>query len=54
MAEAEKQKELRPGHPLKSLALASNGATNGQTKKDEDPPAVKEAPKAIAEFFDGS
>lgn len=39
---------------MKSLAAASNGsATNGQSKKDEDPPAIKEAPKAIFDFFDG-
>ncbi len=53
LAEAERQREFKPGHPLKSLALASNGTANGQTKKDEDPPTVKEAPKSISEFFDG-
>ncbi|CAL1704660.1 unnamed protein product [Somion occarium] len=53
LAEAAKSNDLKPGHPLKSMAAAANGsATNGHSKKDEEPPAVKESPELIPKFFD--
>ncbi|OCH92238.1 hypothetical protein OBBRIDRAFT_791472 [Obba rivulosa] len=53
LAEAAKQTELKTGHPLKGLELPTNGsATNGHTKKDEEPPTVQEPPAAVTKFFD--
>jgi len=54
LAEAAKQTELKTGHPLKGLDIPQkNGsATNGHAKKDEEPPATKEAPEIVTDFFD--
>ncbi|KAI0082628.1 actin cytoskeleton organization protein [Panus rudis PR-1116 ss-1] len=55
LAEAAKANDLKPGHPLKNLAAAqaANGSTtNGQSKKDDEPPAIKEPPELISKVFD--
>ncbi|PCH37977.1 hypothetical protein WOLCODRAFT_135971 [Wolfiporia cocos MD-104 SS10] len=54
LAEAAKQTELKTGHPLKGLELPpKNGTTtNGHAKKDEEPPAPKEAPELAFKYFD--
>ncbi|KAL0946591.1 hypothetical protein HGRIS_012792 [Hohenbuehelia grisea] len=56
LAEAAKQTELKTGHPLKGieLALQENGGANGNghNKKDEEPPAAKEPPEGVVQFFD--
>ncbi|PPR03615.1 hypothetical protein CVT24_007731 [Panaeolus cyanescens] len=52
LAEAAKQTELKTGHPLKGIEVPPiNG--NGQHKKDEEPPAVVDAPESVAKHFDG-
>jgi N-terminal acetyltransferase B complex non-catalytic subunit len=55
LAEAAKQTELKTGYPLKGVDLTSlDGlSTNGNGKKDEEPPAVTEAPELVLKFFDG-
>lgn len=53
LAEAARQTELKTGHPLKGVDLQSlNGNTNGNGKKDEDPPAVTEPPELVLKFFE--
>ena len=54
LAEAAKQTELKSGHPLKGLdiPLPSPG-TNGNGRKDEEAPPVKEPPILVPDFFDG-
>lgn len=54
LAEAAKANDLKPGHPLKTLAQEANGSSsNGHSKKNEEPPAIKEAPELVTKFFDG-
>lgn len=53
LAEAAEQTKLKTGHTLKGLELPSNGsATNGNNKKDEDVPPIREAPEIVVNFFD--
>jgi len=53
LAEAAKQTELKTGFPLRGVELPpKNGATNGHTKKEEEPPAVKEPPEIVVQYFD--
>ncbi|KAJ7632694.1 actin cytoskeleton organization protein [Roridomyces roridus] len=53
LAEAAKQTELKTGHPLKGVEIPpKNGSTNGSTKKDEEPPAVTDAPEVVVRYFD--
>ncbi|KAJ7709829.1 actin cytoskeleton organization protein [Mycena rosella] len=55
LAEAAKLAELKTGHPLKGVEIPPknpNGNTNGSTKKDEEPPAVTEAPATVVRYFD--
>ena len=33
--------------------LPENGSTNGNWKKDEEQPPVKDAPELVLNFFDG-
>ncbi|KAL4251731.1 MDM20/NAA25 family protein [Abortiporus biennis] len=51
LAEAAKQNELKPGHPLRNITPPPD-ATNGSSKKDEEPPTVKEAPEVVSKFFE--
>jgi len=52
LAEAVKQSELKTGKPLKGIELpAENGNTNGNTKKDEEPPLVTPPPELLNGFF---
>lgn len=54
LAKAAKQTELRTGVPMRGVELPpQNGKpTNGVSKKDEEPPVVKDAPPCAFEFFD--
>ncbi len=53
LAEAAKLTEQKTGHTLKGLELPPDAATNGNGKKDEEPPAVVEPPASISKHFDG-
>ena len=56
LAEAAKVSEQRTGHPLRGIEippLPANGSTNGNWKKDEEQPPVKDAPELVLNFFDG-
>jgi N-terminal acetyltransferase B complex non-catalytic subunit len=55
LAEAAKHSELKTGHAWKGVDLTSlNGSsTNGNGKKDEEPPAVTEPPELVLKYFDG-
>jgi N-terminal acetyltransferase B complex non-catalytic subunit len=48
LAEAAKQTELKTGHPLKGIEIPP---TNGNHKKEEEPPAIQEPPEIVAKFF---
>ncbi|EGN93256.1 hypothetical protein SERLA73DRAFT_172175 [Serpula lacrymans var. lacrymans S7.3] len=52
LAEAAKQTEK--AYPLKGHVTppVSDSASNGHSKKEEEAPAVKKAPEAVANFFD--
>ncbi|KAF9013886.1 actin cytoskeleton organization protein [Cyathus striatus] len=50
LAEAAKQTQLKTGHPLKGVEIPANG-TNGTHKKDEEPPAVIDAPELLTNYF---
>ncbi|KIY43365.1 actin cytoskeleton organization protein [Fistulina hepatica ATCC 64428] len=53
LAEAARISELKTGLPLKGVDIppkGENGHTNG--KKNEEPPAVTDAPKIVVQFFD--
>ncbi|KAI0721082.1 N-acetyltransferase B complex non catalytic subunit-domain-containing protein [Cerioporus squamosus] len=52
LAEAAKLTEQKTGHTLKGLELPLDAATNGNGKKDEEPPAVVEPPASISKHFD--
>jgi N-terminal acetyltransferase B complex non-catalytic subunit len=52
LAEAAKQTQLKTGHPLKGIEIPPTNGTNGH-KKDEEPPAVQEAPAAVVKYFEG-
>lgn len=56
LAEAARITEQKTGgHQIKSLATPPNGTVaNGHSKKDEEPPAVKEPPEVALKFFDGT
>ncbi|TFK54787.1 hypothetical protein OE88DRAFT_1653277 [Heliocybe sulcata] len=51
LADASKQAEAKTGRPLQGID-ATDSATNGQSKKDEEAPQVREVPVSIAGFFD--
>ena len=53
LAEAVKLTELKIGHPLKGLELPALQGTNGNAKKDEEPPSIKEPPSIVSRFFNG-
>ena len=54
LAEAAKQSELKFGHPLKGMDIPTPApGTNGNGKKDEEAPPVKEPPLSVLKFFDG-
>lgn len=54
LAEAAKQAELKTGQPLKGVNITPANGTNGNghVKKDQEPPAVKESPELVPQFFD--
>lgn len=53
LAEASRQTELKTGFPLRGVDIqALNGDANGHSKKDEEAPPIKEAPRLLAVFFD--
>lgn len=53
LAEASRQTELKTGFPLRGVDLqAHNDDANGHPKKDEEAPAIKEAPHLLTMFFD--
>lgn len=51
LAEAARQTELKLGHQPKGMTLPENG-TNGDAKKDCEPPAVQDPPEIALKFFD--
>lgn len=51
LAEAAKQTELKTGHPLKGIDIPPmNG--NGHHKKNEEPPAIVDAPEVVVKYFE--
>jgi N-terminal acetyltransferase B complex non-catalytic subunit len=54
LAEAARQTELKTGHPLKGVNLQAlnEAASQGNGKKDEEPPAVTEPPELVVQYFD--
>ncbi|KAF8965269.1 actin cytoskeleton organization protein [Flammula alnicola] len=52
LAEAAKQTELKTGHPLKGIEIPATNGSNGQHKKDEEPPVVHEPPQTVLKYFD--
>ena len=50
LAEAAKQAELKTGHPLKGIEIPPTNS-NGNYKKDEEPPAIQEPPEIVTKFF---
>lgn len=55
LAEAAKHSDLKIGHPWKGvdLTILNGSPTNGNGKKDEEPPAVTEPSELVLKFFDG-
>lgn len=53
LAEAAKNTEQKTGLTLKGLEIPSDAASNGQAKKDEEPPVVVDPPALITKYFDG-
>ncbi|EKM55336.1 uncharacterized protein PHACADRAFT_143536 [Phanerochaete carnosa HHB-10118-sp] len=51
LAEAARQTELKLGHQPKGLTLPENGS-NGDAKKDYEPPVVQDPPEIALNFFD--
>ncbi len=54
LAEAAKITEQKTGQTLKGLEISSDAASNGHTKKDEEPPVVVDPPALITKYFDGT
>ncbi|EIW60342.1 actin cytoskeleton organization protein [Trametes versicolor FP-101664 SS1] len=52
LAEAAKNTEQKTGLTLKGLEIPSDAASNGQAKKDEEPPVVVDPPALITKYFD--
>ncbi|KAJ7449885.1 actin cytoskeleton organization protein [Mycena latifolia] len=55
LAEAAKLAELKTGHPLKGVEIPpknGNGNANVSAKKDEEAPAVTDAPAIVVRYFD--
>ncbi|KAF8238594.1 actin cytoskeleton organization protein [Tricholoma matsutake] len=54
LAEAAKHSDLKIGHPWKGvdLTILNGSPTNGNGKKDEEPPAVTEPSELVLKFFD--
>lgn len=54
LAEAAKQTELKTGHPLKGVEIQQlSASSNGDGKKNEEPPLVQDTPALIANYFKG-
>ena len=54
LAEAAKQTELKTGHPLKGVEIEPlNGSSNGDSKRNEEPPLIRDTPVLIANYFKG-
>ncbi|VDB83056.1 unnamed protein product [Peniophora sp. CBMAI 1063] len=53
LAEADKQSQLRAKGINPSFSDGPITVTNGIVKKDEEPPAFKEPPPSLVEYFDG-
>jgi N-terminal acetyltransferase B complex non-catalytic subunit len=54
LAKANKITQQKTGHSLKGYdpVTASNDTSNGDSKREEDAPVVKDAPAITFEFFD--
>lgn len=53
LAEAAKQTEPRPRGTEPSSKNGNGMHVNGGSKKEDEPPAVKEPPEIVSRFFDG-
>lgn len=54
LAKTAEQTGLRTGHTLKGVELPSHGlGANGNGKKEEDIPPIRDAPEAVTKYFDG-
>lgn len=54
LAEASKQTELKTGHPLKGVEIQPpDGASNGNGRKNEEPPMIRDTPALVANYFKG-
>ncbi|KAF8625781.1 hypothetical protein AX15_005171 [Amanita polypyramis BW_CC] len=52
LAEAAKQTELKTGRPLKGIEIAPpDGSSNGNGRKHEEPPPIREAPELVSNYF---
>ncbi|KIP09553.1 hypothetical protein PHLGIDRAFT_102803 [Phlebiopsis gigantea 11061_1 CR5-6] len=51
LAEAARQTELKIGHQPKGMTLPE-GSSNGDARKDIDPPVVQDPPEIVLTFFD--
>ncbi|KAF8350644.1 actin cytoskeleton organization protein [Amanita rubescens] len=52
LAEASKQTELKTGHPLKGVEIQPlDGASNGNGRKNEEPPLIQDTPALVANYF---
>ena len=52
LAEAAKLAELKTGHPLKGVEIPPTNFSNGNHKKEEEPPAIQEPPEIVTNFFE--
>lgn len=55
LARVSKNTEVKSGQPLREVDPKQLNApgSNGHAKKEEEPPAVKDAPPSVLEYFDG-
>lgn len=51
LAEAVELTKLRTGQALRGIEIPPNG--NGNAKKDEDCPPIRDAPEIVTKYFDG-
>lgn len=52
LAEAARQTELKTGHPLKGVEIPpADGFSNGNGKKNEEPPPIREPPELVVKYF---
>lgn len=53
LAEAARQTELKIGHQPKGMTLPE-GSSNGDSRRDSEPPVVQDSPEIAITFFEGA